>query len=431
MGGGRPRRPSRPGRVTPASTPGATPGESSLSENDPPRNYDDISWGAIAARRPRRPRTRDDATPDRKAPTMATREQIEANRRNARRSTGPKDTSRTRFNGLRHGLCAAHLRRPGEDTAEVQAALDGWNDDGQPPTHTSARPVLVRLAAAATYPPPSLPPPAPRPLPPHPSPRPPSPPARRFEHAPPPPLRPALARPPPLGADPPTRPPLTTSPPLLLRPPRPPPRVPSPSAASPPPAQAPARGGGDGGGPAPRAPLRSSPPHAPPSAPRAMSGPPPHSRCHRYEMTTAASPARTHGRDPPPPPPPAAPSEPRPGRLRRKNRAQNPVYQSLAPNWLRSGRRPRPGTGRRRPAGAAGVSRPPNRGRSGAGNGLESTMRFVGLDGRGAGPGGSPPAVRAGCHRRHPSPVGPPWEDGDETAPPTGSFGLARSGAIE
>ncbi len=80
---------------------------------------------------------------------MATREQIEANRRNARRSTGPKDTSLTRFNGLTHGLRAEHVGLPGEDPAEVQAELDGWRGDWQPLTHTRA--VLVDLAAVATW----------------------------------------------------------------------------------------------------------------------------------------------------------------------------------------------------------------------------------------------------------------------------------------
>ncbi len=80
---------------------------------------------------------------------MATREQIEANRRNSRLSTGPKDTSLTRFNGLKHGLCAVEVGLPGEDPAEVQAEFDGWRDDWQPMTHTRA--VLVDLAAVATW----------------------------------------------------------------------------------------------------------------------------------------------------------------------------------------------------------------------------------------------------------------------------------------
>ncbi len=80
---------------------------------------------------------------------MATREQIQANRRNSRLSTGPKDTSLSRFNGLKHGLCAAQVGLPGEDPAEVQAEFDGWHNDWRPMTHTRA--VLVDLAAVATW----------------------------------------------------------------------------------------------------------------------------------------------------------------------------------------------------------------------------------------------------------------------------------------
>ncbi len=80
---------------------------------------------------------------------MATRAQIEANRRNSKLSSGPRDTSLTRFNGLKHGLCAVEVGLPGEDPAEVQAEFDGWRDDWQPMTHTRA--VLVDLAAVATW----------------------------------------------------------------------------------------------------------------------------------------------------------------------------------------------------------------------------------------------------------------------------------------
>ncbi len=80
---------------------------------------------------------------------MATKAQIEANRKNARRSTGPKDTSLSRFNGLKHGLCAVEVGLPGEDPAEVQAEFDGWRGDWRPMTHTRA--VLVDLAAVATW----------------------------------------------------------------------------------------------------------------------------------------------------------------------------------------------------------------------------------------------------------------------------------------
>ena len=57
---------------------------------------------------------------------MATREQIAANRKNAKKSTGPKSEAgkdRARFNGLRHGLRAEEVVLPSEDTAEFQARV--------------------------------------------------------------------------------------------------------------------------------------------------------------------------------------------------------------------------------------------------------------------------------------------------------------------
>src|SRR5579871_1479979 len=79
---------------------------------------------------------------------MASPEQIAANRRNAQKSTGPKDTSKTRFNGLKHGLCGRHVHLPGESEEEFQAEHSGWAGDWGPLTHTRA--VLVELAAVAT-----------------------------------------------------------------------------------------------------------------------------------------------------------------------------------------------------------------------------------------------------------------------------------------
>jgi hypothetical protein len=80
---------------------------------------------------------------------MASREQIEANRKNARKSTGPNNTDRTRFNGLRHGLRAEQYVLPGEDPAAFRAELDAWFDDWGPRSHTRA--VLVRRAAVASW----------------------------------------------------------------------------------------------------------------------------------------------------------------------------------------------------------------------------------------------------------------------------------------
>lgn len=52
---------------------------------------------------------------------MATsKKQLEANRRNALRSTGPKDTSLTRLNALKHGLLSKEVLMPGEDAKELE-----------------------------------------------------------------------------------------------------------------------------------------------------------------------------------------------------------------------------------------------------------------------------------------------------------------------
>src|SRR3954469_8140303 len=78
-------------------------------------------FGINAARRPRR---RDDPGYDAHPggdTAMATREQIEANRKNAQKSTGPRDTARTRFNGLKPGLRAEQVVLPGEAPAAFEA----------------------------------------------------------------------------------------------------------------------------------------------------------------------------------------------------------------------------------------------------------------------------------------------------------------------
>jgi hypothetical protein len=53
---------------------------------------------------------------------------VDANRRNAMKSTGPRTSagkSRSRFNGLTHGLTAKVPVLPGEDPAEFQARVAG------------------------------------------------------------------------------------------------------------------------------------------------------------------------------------------------------------------------------------------------------------------------------------------------------------------
>ncbi len=83
---------------------------------------------------------------------MATQAQIDANRKNALKSTGPKSQpgkEKTRFNGLKHGLRAEQVVLPGEDPAEFEAERQGWIDDWKPQSHTRA--VLCERAAAASW----------------------------------------------------------------------------------------------------------------------------------------------------------------------------------------------------------------------------------------------------------------------------------------
>ncbi len=80
---------------------------------------------------------------------MATAEQIRANRLNAQKSTGPRNTDVTRYNGLTHGLCAKHMIVPGESLEACEAERRGWVDDWGPLTHTRA--VLVERAFVASW----------------------------------------------------------------------------------------------------------------------------------------------------------------------------------------------------------------------------------------------------------------------------------------
>ncbi|MHB1560791.1 MAG: hypothetical protein ACYC61_25330 [Isosphaeraceae bacterium] len=55
---------------------------------------------------------------------------VEANRRNAQKSTGPRTRAgkdRSRFNALRHGMRATLPILPGEDESILQKRMDSWN----------------------------------------------------------------------------------------------------------------------------------------------------------------------------------------------------------------------------------------------------------------------------------------------------------------
>ena len=66
---------------------------------------------------------------------MSSEKKIEANRRNGRKSAGPKSDegkSRSRLNALKHGMRANLLVLPGEDAEACQGRVDGWIDSLKP-----------------------------------------------------------------------------------------------------------------------------------------------------------------------------------------------------------------------------------------------------------------------------------------------------------
>ncbi len=81
---------------------------------------------------------------------MATQKQIEANRRNARRSTGPRTAegkSISKLNALRTGICAETEVLPDEDPAEL-AALAAEYDDFYKPSSPAERCCVAALVSA-------------------------------------------------------------------------------------------------------------------------------------------------------------------------------------------------------------------------------------------------------------------------------------------
>ncbi len=83
---------------------------------------------------------------------MATQKQIEANRINATKSTGPKSPegkAASKLNRLTHGLRAEEHVLPGEDPEEFRAFVDAWVEDWNPTT--MARRELVEEAAISAW----------------------------------------------------------------------------------------------------------------------------------------------------------------------------------------------------------------------------------------------------------------------------------------
>jgi len=66
---------------------------------------------------------------------MSTPSQVEANRRNAQKSTGPRTKEgkdRSRFNGVKHGMTAKFDVLPGEDADALTGRIDDWTADLEP-----------------------------------------------------------------------------------------------------------------------------------------------------------------------------------------------------------------------------------------------------------------------------------------------------------
>jgi len=82
---------------------------------------------------------------------MTTKAKVEANRRNAQKSTGPRTPSGkaiASMNALKHGLCAHTPVVPGEDPAEFATFAAGWVDHLQPSDpHQASLAEQVILAA--------------------------------------------------------------------------------------------------------------------------------------------------------------------------------------------------------------------------------------------------------------------------------------------
>jgi hypothetical protein len=73
-----------------------------------------------------------------------------ANRRNALESTGPKDTSLTRFNALKHGLSAGVVVvLPQEDPREYAAIVEALRHDFRPETATEE--ILIQQMASSLW----------------------------------------------------------------------------------------------------------------------------------------------------------------------------------------------------------------------------------------------------------------------------------------
>jgi hypothetical protein len=83
---------------------------------------------------------------------MTTPHRIEANRRNAQKSRGPKTPegkARSRFNAVKHGMYARTPVLPGEDAGAFQSRIDTWKADLRP--RNELEDSLIERAALASW----------------------------------------------------------------------------------------------------------------------------------------------------------------------------------------------------------------------------------------------------------------------------------------
>ncbi|MCP5117710.1 MAG: hypothetical protein GY953_43360, partial [bacterium] len=83
---------------------------------------------------------------------MATKKQIDANRRNAKKSTGPRTPEgkrRVSKNALKHGLCASDVVIPGEDEAEFERLGEAFAETLEPRDEVEL--ALVRQMVTAEW----------------------------------------------------------------------------------------------------------------------------------------------------------------------------------------------------------------------------------------------------------------------------------------
>ncbi len=74
---------------------------------------------------------------------------LAANRANAQKSTGPKDTSKTKYNGVKHGLTALHALLPWEHKEDLDAIIESFESRWKPVDNYER--LLVKQAAEAYW----------------------------------------------------------------------------------------------------------------------------------------------------------------------------------------------------------------------------------------------------------------------------------------